>query len=201
MFDLLSRLRNFVAGGGPFPSLIQMLKIYSASNSTVIFLLTAAAAAAWLRVPNGGNIDACEANARLYLNAFERFFLRDGVALQIQALKDGFYSVISRDSIAVLGASGLLRELCCAEVAPFDEDDVRFGLQPVSGFSINSPQFQWLVSSMLQFNERERATFLRWVKGGPSLPSGFKGLVQSIKVAGMRSTQCAQCLQLAHTLV
>jgi hypothetical protein len=173
MFDLLSRLRNFVAGGGPFPSLIQMLKIYSASNSTVIFLLTAAAAAAWLRVPNGGNIDACEANARLYLNAFERFFLRDGVALQIQALKDGFYSVISRDSVAILCASGMLRELCCAGVAPFDEDDGRF----VSGFSINSPQFQWLVGSMLRFNERERATFLRWVKGGPSfnLAVGLQG--------------------------
>jgi hypothetical protein len=203
MFDLLSSLRNFVAGGGPFPSDAEDLLCFQfncdvpshcGSGSRLV-------ACALDLVPNGGSINVCEANARLYLNAFERLFLRDGVALQIQALKDGFYSVISRDSVAVLGASGLLRELCCAEVAPFDEDDVRFGLQPVSGFSINSPQFQWLVSSMLQFNERERATFLRWVKGGPSLPSGFKGLVQSIKVAGMRSTQCAQCLQLSHTLV
>ncbi len=190
MFDLLSRLRNFVAGGGPFPSDAEDLLCFqfncdvpshSGSGSRLV-------ACALDLVPNGGNIDVCGANARLYLNAFERFFLRDGVALQIQALKDGFYSVISRDSVAILGASGLLRELCCAEVAPFDEDDVRFGLQPVSGFTINSPQFQWLVGSILQFNERERATFLRWVKGGPSLPSGFMGLAQSIKVAGMRST-------------
>ena len=197
MFDLLSRLRTFVAGGAPFPSDAEHLDCFqfrcdvpshSGSGSRLV-------ASALDLVPDGGNVEVCEANARMYLNAFERLFLRDGVALQIQALKDGFYSVVSPDSVAILGASGLLRELCCAEVAEFDEEDVRFGLQPGGGFTVNSPQFQWLVSSMMQFNERERAAFLRWVKGGPSLPSGFKGLLQPIKVAGMGS-QCAQFLQL-----
>ena len=130
-------------------------------------------------------MDLCEANAPLFLKAFERFFLRDGVSLQIRALRDGFYSVVSREAVSLLGACGLLRELCCLEVAQFDEDDVKFGLLPAAGFDIDSPQFQWLIKSMLQFNQRERATFLRWVKGGPSLPSGFKGLPQPIRVVGM----------------
>ena len=135
-------------------------------------------------VPGGSDVDLCEANAHLFLKGFERIFLRDGVALQIQALRDGFYSVVPFDSVTILGASGLLRELCCLEVAPFDEEDVKFGLLPVNGYDINSPQFQWLINSMLEFSEQERAAFLRWVRGAPSLPSGFKGLHKRITVQG-----------------
>jgi hypothetical protein len=62
---------------------------------------------------------------------------------------------------------------------------VKFGLQPISGFNIDSPQFQWLVDSMMQFNEFERAMFLRWIIGVASLTAGFRGLRPRIKVGGM----------------
>ena len=184
-FDCLSRLRSFVVGGATFPSdaidFFGNFQLYchipdASSGRLVVRSLEL--------VPGGSDVDLCEANAHLFLKGFERIFLRDGVALQIQALRDGFYSVVPFDSVTILGASGLLRELCCLEVAPFDEEDVKFGLLPVNGYDINSPQFQWLINSMLEFSEQERAAFLRWVRGAPSLPSGFKGLHKRITVQG-----------------
>jgi hypothetical protein len=198
-FDCLSRLRAYVEGGAAFPS-----DAIAGFGQLEVFCHVAAAGSGRLAVcgfelvPDGGNVDLCESNAPLFLKAFERFFLRDGVSLQIRALRDGFYSVVSREAVSLLGASGLLRELSCLEVASFDADDVKFGLLPAAGFDVDSPQFQWLIKSMLQFNEHERSTFLRWVKGGPSLPSGFKGLPQPIRVVGMHVISICPFIPLAY---
>ncbi len=184
-FECLSRLRAFVTGGGAFPA---DAIDYFGDFHLYCHVPDAASGRLVMRglelVPDGSNVDLCEANAPLFLKAFERLFVGDGVALQIRALRDGFYSVVSRDAVAILGANGLLRELCCLEVAPFDEDDVRFGLLPVNGYNADSPQFQWLIKSMMRFNQLERATFLRWIRGAPSLPSGFTGLPKRITVQG-----------------
>lgn len=185
-FDCISRLRAFVEGSTAFPS--DAVDCFG-DFQLFCYLPDADSGRLVVRslelVPDGRNIDLCEANAPLFLKAFERVFLRDGVALQIRSLRDGFYSVVSREAVSILGASGLLRELYCLEVAPFDEEDVKFGMLPVNGYNFDSPQFQWLIKSILQFNAHERTTFLRWVRGGPSLPAGFRGLPKRITVQGM----------------
>jgi len=182
-YDCLSQLRAFVRGSGAFPAnavdYFGDFQLFchlpdAASDRLVVCGLEL--------VPDGRNVDLCEENAPLFLKAYERFFLRDGVALQIQALRDGFHSVVSCDAVSILGASGLLRELYCLEVPPFDEEDVKFGLLPVNGYSVDSPQFQFLIKSMLHFNKHERAHFLRWVRGSPCLPAGFRGLPKRITV-------------------
>jgi hypothetical protein len=184
-FDCLSRLRAFVVGGTDFPS--EAIECFG-NFELFCYLPDAASSRLVVRglelLPGGRNLELSQANAGLFLKGVEQLFLYDGVALQIRALRDGFFSFLPRDSVSMLGASGLLRELDCLEVAPFDEEDVKFGLLPVNGFNVDSPQFQWLVQSMLQFNQLERATFLRWVRGGPSLPSGFRGLPKRITVQG-----------------
>jgi E3 ubiquitin-protein ligase TRIP12 len=203
LFDCISRLRAFVEGGAEFPSdAVDSLGDFQLfchvpdadSGRLVVSSLEL--------VPDGRNIDLCEANAWLFLKAFERLFLRDGVALQISSLKDGFYSVVSREAVSILGASGLLRELQCLDVAPFDEEDVKFGLLPVNGYTVDSPQFQWLIKTMLQFDARERATFLRWVKGAPSLPAGFRSLPKRITVQGINILygSDSHVVALTHTL-
>jgi hypothetical protein len=185
-FDCLSRLRAFVVGGTDFPS--EAIECFG-NFELFCYLPDAASSRLVVRglelLPGGRNLELSQANAGLFLKGVEQLFLYDGVALQIRALRDGFFSFLPRDSVSMLGASGLLRELDCLEVAPFDEEDVKFGLLPVNGFNVDSPQFQWLVQSMLQFNQLERATFLRWVRGGPSLPSGFRGLPKRITVQGV----------------
>ena len=189
-FECLKRLRAFVAGGCAFPA---DAVDYFGDFHVYCHVGDAANGRLVMRglelVPDGSKVDLSEANAAMFLKAFERMFLGDGVALQMRALRDGFYSIVPRDAVAILGASGLLRELCCLEVAPFDEEDVRFGLLPVNGYDADSPQFQWLIKSMLRFNQHERATFLRWVRGGPSLPSGFTGLPKRISVQGVHAHQ------------
>ena len=184
-YDCLSRLRAFVKGGAAFPAdavdCFGDFQLFchlpdAASDRLVVCGLEL--------VPDGRNVDLCEENAPLFLKAYERLFLGDGVALQIQALRDGFHSVVSCDAVSILGASGLLRELYCLEVPPFDEEDVKFGLLPVNGYTVDSPQFQFLIKSMLHFNKHERAHFLRWLRGSPSLPAGFRGLPQRIRVQG-----------------
>ncbi len=201
-FDCLSRLRSFVVGGAAFPS-----EVIDFFGDFRFFCHVPDACSGCLvvrgldLVPDGSSVDICEANAPLFLKGVERIFLRDGVALQIQALRDGFYSVVPLDSVTILGASGLLRELCCLQVAPFDEEDVKFGLLPVNGYDMDSPQFQWLINSLLQFNEQERVAFLRWVRGAPSLPSGFKGLHKRVTVQGDIQRDAHSYAPSAHTLV
>lgn len=127
-------------------------------------------------VRDGDRIDVTMENAAEYLRAVERMYLGDGVAMQIRALKSGFYSVIEQSHVATLGPCGLLYQLGCLGVPEFDLQDLRGGLTPLAPYSSDSPQYLWLIEILSKFEEPDRLAFVRFVTGAPWLPSGFRGL-------------------------
>jgi len=130
-----------------------------------------------LLVKDGQDIDVTRDNAADYLREFERLHLRDGVLLQLRALKSGFYSIIPQNQVAVLGPSGLLHLLGCFRVPEFDDDDMNEGIVPQQPYTRQSGQFLWLLETLKDLDQRDRSNFLRFVTGAPCLPSnGFRGL-------------------------
>lgn len=133
-------------------------------------------------VPHGDKRDVTNENAAEYLNAVRRIYLEDGVAMQISALRAGFYSVIEQRHVAILGACGLLHQLGCLGVPVFELHDLRSGLTPQAPYVSNSPQYIWLLDVLTKLEERDRQAFVRFVTGAPWLPNGFQGLKNPLKV-------------------
>jgi hypothetical protein len=147
-------------------------------------------------VKDGHLIDVSRDNAADYLREFERLHLRDGVLMQLRALKSGFYSIIPRVQVAVLGPSGLLHLLGCLDVPQFDSNDMREGIVPQDPYNSQSPQFLWLLEILKSFDAIDRCNFLRFVTGSPCLPSGgfrglkFKGIIKPITVQKRKDDRC-----------
>ena len=139
-------------------------------------------------IPGGDDVDVTPANAADYLRAIERMYLGDGVLLQIRALQSGFYSIISREKIAILGPSGLLHHLGALKCPEFDPEDLRIGFEPKHGYSAESPQVKWLIETLLTFDEPQRRATVRFLTGSPSLPSGFQGLPRRLTVQLLTTT-------------
>lgn len=127
-------------------------------------------------VRDGDKVDVTMENVAEYVRAVERMYLGDGVAMQISALRSGFYSVIQQSHIAVLGPCGLLYQLGCLGVPEFDVQDLRLGLTPTMPYTSSSPQYLWLIEILSHFTERDRRAFVRHFTGAPWLPNGFQGL-------------------------
>lgn len=135
-----------------------------------------------LLAPGGDQIDVTAANASSYLRAIERMYLGEGVALQIRALQAGFYSIVSQEEISILGPSGLLRQLGALSCPKFDRADLRIGFEPKFGYSTDSPQYIWLIDTLLAFDEPQRRAVVQFLTGSPHLPSGFQGLPKRLTV-------------------
>lgn len=142
-------------------------------------------------VKGGDQVDVVEANASEYLRGIERLYLGDGIALQARALQSGFYSIISQEKISILGPSGLLHHLGALSCPEFDPEDLRLGFEPKFGYSVDSPQYSWLIQTLLTFDEDQRRATVRFLTGSPSLPSGFQGLPKRLTVQ-LLTTQANQ---------
>lgn len=133
-------------------------------------------------VEGGDGVEVTAANAQEYLRAVERLYLGDGIAMQVQALRSGFYSIIPQEKISILGASGLWHLLGALACPEFDREDLRIGFEPKHGYTVDSPQYQWLIETLLTFDEDQRRATVRFLTGSPSLPSGFQGLPKRLTV-------------------
>jgi hypothetical protein len=133
-------------------------------------------------VEGGDGIEVTAANAQEYLRAVERLYLGDGIAMQVQALRSGFYSIIPQEKISILGASGLWHHLGAVACPEFDPEDLRIGFEPKHGYTVDSPQYLWLIETLLTFDEDQRRATVRFLTGSPALPSGFQGLPKRLTV-------------------
>ena len=127
-------------------------------------------------VKDGHLLEVSRDNAAEYLHEFERMHLRDGVIMQLRALKSGFYSIVSQEQVAVLGPSGLLHLLGCLQVPRFDRVDMSEGIVPQEPYNSQSPQIMWLFEILETLDGCDRCNFLRFVTGSPCLPGGFRSL-------------------------
>jgi hypothetical protein len=139
-------------------------------------------------IEDGDRVDVTEANASDYLRGIERLYLGDGIALQARALQSGFYSIISQEKISILGPSGLLHQLGALSCPEFDPEDLRIGFEPKHGYTVDSPQYSWLIETLLTFDEHQRRATVRFLTGSPSLPSGFQGLPKRLTVQLLTTT-------------
>ena len=142
-------------------------------------------------VQGGDEIEVTAANASEYLRAIERMYLGEGILLQMRALKSGFYSIVSQDKVAMLGASGLLHHMGALSCPPFDRVDLEIAFEPNHGYTTESPQFKWLIDTLLSLDECQRRATVRFITGSPSLPGGFQGLAKRITVQ-MHKTHTGQ---------
>ncbi len=142
-------------------------------------------------VQGGDEMEVTAANASEYLRAIERMYLGDGILLQMRALQSGFYSIISQDKVAILGASGLLHQMGALSCPPFDRADLEIAFEPNHGYTAESPQFKWLIDTILSFDECQRRATVRFITGSPSLPGGFQGLAKRLTVM-MHTNSSAQ---------
>ncbi len=142
-------------------------------------------------VPGGDEIEVTAENSAEFLRAMERLYLGDGVLLQIRALQSGFYSTISQEHVAILGPSGLLHHMGALSCPEFDSEDLLIAFEPKHGYTSDSPQYKWLIETLLSFDESQRRAMVGFITGSPSLPSGFQGLPKRITVQ-MRLTDAGQ---------
>jgi hypothetical protein len=144
-------------------------------------------------IPGGEEVDVTAENASEYLRAIERMYLGDGVLQQIRALQSGFYSIISQEDVAILGPSGLLEHMGALRCPEFDREDMLIGLKPENGYTTESPQYIWLIETLLTFDERQRRATIQFITGSPVLPSGFQGLPKRVTVQMMMTDTCQPC--------
>ena len=190
MFELLKLLRSSATSGTPICEEVWCRNGYDCLDFTLPTNIAAAGCKGIVSdisrqlhlVHDGDKRELTPADAAEYVRAIERMYLGDGVAMQIRALRSGFYSVIEQSHIAALGPCGLLNQLGCLGVAEFDLQDLRLGITPFHPFTPTSPQYLWLIDLLSRFDQRDRLAFLRHVTGAPVLPNGFQGLKMPLQL-------------------
>lgn len=106
-----------------------------------------------------------------YIECVIAHTLRDGIAPQVDAFRNGFGAVLPLSTLDVFHSRELVA-LFGQSQEDWSEATLRRTLVPDHGFSSDSTHFCNLITILASFSPSERRSFLQWLTGSPRLPVG-----------------------------
>jgi hypothetical protein len=147
-------------------------------------------------IPDGRNIAVTGENRFLYVDRLVQWILKDSIATQFTALKEGFGSVIGKESLMLLTADEL--QLVMVGTPHLDFKELQLTTEYVGPETWNSenPTIRkfWAIVHSLSFEEKQK--FLLFVTGSSKAPLG--GL-KNIRLRIQRMGPHSNLLPTAHT--
>uniref|UniRef100_A0AC35TXF4 E3 ubiquitin-protein ligase n=1 Tax=Rhabditophanes sp. KR3021 TaxID=114890 RepID=A0AC35TXF4_9BILA len=144
-------------------------------------------------IKGGKNMKVSKENAIQFVNLVTHWILKEGIQLEMEAVRAGFEVVISIDKIKIFSADELgelfggVNPVVCDEF--WVADQLKRAFKPDHGYSHESIQIKWLIEMLAGFDCENRRKFLQFVTGSPRLPSGgFRFLSPALTI--VKKTQC-----------
>ncbi|XP_043220195.1 E3 ubiquitin-protein ligase HECTD1-like [Amphibalanus amphitrite] len=122
--------------------------------------------------PGGDHQDVTEENVDEYVELMVDFYLRRGVARQLDAFKAGFDRVFAMARLRPFSPDEVKLMLCGDQTPAWSREDLLSYTEPKLGYSKDSPGFLRFVSILEKMTGPERKRFLQFATGCSSLPPG-----------------------------
>ena len=131
-------------------------------------------------IPGGGPVT--DENKQQYIDGVVNWTLRDGVTLQMEAVRRGFNSVVSVSHLQLFYAHEL-SNLISGSFTEWAEEDISSYIQADHGYNISSPTIQNLIKLLCEFDPAQQRLFLSFLTGSPRLPvGGFAALHPALTI-------------------
>lgn len=122
----------------------------------------------------GKDIVVTEENKHEYVSLYVNYRCRRGIEQQFEALKQGFYELISPALVENFDEHEL--ELLIGGLSQIDIEDWRLHTK-LKNCNVDSPLIKWFWDIVASYGEDKRARLLQFVTGSPRVPiQGFKAL-------------------------
>jgi len=106
-----------------------------------------------------------------FVECAAHWLLREGVAPQVQAFRQGVEDVCTSPAIWAFEASEL-RALLCGDRVKWTAEDLATHLRPRGGYATSSASVQMLIEELVRMAPDRRGQFLEFVTASPRLPPG-----------------------------
>jgi len=124
-------------------------------------------------LPGGADLPVTEANKAEYARLRAMWWLSDGVRPLLDALLDGFDSIVPREVVKAIGMSGAeLQRMICGDVTLDLLGDVRRHTRYGRPYVADSPVIVWLWEVLAAYSAERQLSFWRFCTGGAGLPAG-----------------------------
>lgn len=150
-------------------------------------------------IKNGANITVGPENLVHYIKRYWSFFLQDGIAKQLDALQNGFLSVVGGNALSLFLPEEIQLLVCGTEEANIDFDVLRSVTRYVGFGNDKEPRvvsWFWEYASSLTLPEKKK--LLLFVTGSDRLPAtGIQNL--NFKISLLEHGRDSNRLPVAHT--
>jgi hypothetical protein len=119
-------------------------------------------------IPDGGNVSVTLDNLPEFTKLATRFYLHDGIDMQIASIRAGINEVFPVESLLLFTPDELRTVVGGQDEIAWTEGELRQILH------FHDPTFtsDWLVNILLELDNAQRATFLDFVTSCPRMPAG-----------------------------
>jgi len=122
--------------------------------------------------PGGEHQDVTEENVDEYVELMTEFYLRRGLARQLDAFKAGFDRVFAMARLRPFSPDEVKLMLCGDQAPTWSREDLLSYTEPKLGYNKDSPGFLRFVNILEKMSGAERKCFLQFATGCSSLPPG-----------------------------
>ncbi|XP_066255069.1 E3 ubiquitin-protein ligase TRIP12 isoform X1 [Euwallacea similis] len=137
-------------------------------------------------IKNGKNMQLTIHNLHVYVQVLTHWLLYEGVARQMEALREGFDSVFPSRNLRVFQPDELEQVFCGSpkdHVAGWDVKTLMECCRPDHGYTADSRAIRFLFEVLSSYNYDEQRMFVQFLTGSPRLPvGGFKALSPPLTV-------------------
>lgn len=122
----------------------------------------------------GKDMAVTASNIGDYVRLVTHWILFEGVSRQLEALVEGFDSVLPVKHLRLFYAEEM-EALFCGSLGAWEAATLAAHIRPDHGYTYDSHPIQWLIQIMAAFDDDHRRRFLHFITGSPKLPvGGFK---------------------------
>ncbi|KAL1512943.1 hypothetical protein ABEB36_002442 [Hypothenemus hampei] len=137
-------------------------------------------------IKNGKNTHLTIHNLHVYVQVLTHWMLYEGVARQMEALREGFDSVFPSRNLRVFQPEELEQVFCgnpMNHVAGWDIKTLMECCRPDHGYTADSRAIRFLFEVLSSYDKEEQRKFVQFLTGSPRLPvGGFKALSPPLTV-------------------
>jgi hypothetical protein len=147
-------------------------------------------------IPNGSHIPVTFSNATQYVTLLEQYKLHREFKSQLDAIRDGLYSIISPRYISLLSWQELELMICGS---PNIDLNILKKHTIYEGYTAASREIKDFWAVLESFDSNERSLYLRFTWGRSRLPTSEDGFTHPMKIQRLERQFPDKVLPLSHT--
>lgn len=153
-------------------------------------------------VTNGANIQVTKSNLEEYIDKYTGFFMKDGIAKQVDAFITGFNNVIGGNALSLFLPEEIQLLLCGNDDHRIDVDVLKSVTKYIgwrsSEDAVDSKIITWFWDHMNKMSNKERKKLLIFITGSDRVPAtGIQNL--PFKISLLNNGHDSHRLPIAHT--